>query len=410
MTGVLISAWLDVRSKPLRTFAAIVGMVAAVVTVVLVSAAGILSHDANDAYLARQYGRSVSVTIGAQDFTPTREHHEALVSALQGNGISALSVATTIGRTALLYQGAHLGNDFVVISPEYREIRIVDVLAGAWPTNTANGDVLHAVVTEEWVANNLQAGNQQAIGTVLNYTSFFREGRTSAAYGGLEAYRPLVIDAVVSNDSLAGAANGGVQMAAVAAEPPVDAWSFENTIAWQARVNPQDFPLLQGIVDSVKKEDGTAVFRAERIDQADELQPVLDQQDVTSRAVTIVALLIGGLGILGVGVASVRERGREFGLRRALGASKSRIFSSVIVQTLLEVMIAAALAIPLAAILLQRFSRSLVLESLPLPSSTSLPLESAAQGLVGALAVGLIAGLIPAVNAARTGVVQAIRA
>lgn len=194
------------------------------------------------------------------------------------------------------------------------------------------------------------------------------------------------------------------------AELPVDAWSYESPATWLARVNPDNFGLLQGIVDSVKNDDGTPVFRAERIDQADELQPVLDQQDVTSRAVTVVALLIGGLGILGVGVASVRERGREFGLRRALGASKSRIFSSVIVQTLLEVMIAAALAIPLAAILLQRFARSLVLESLPLPPSTSLPLESAAQGLIGALVVGLVAGLIPAVNAARTSVVQAIRA
>lgn len=410
MTGVLISAWLDVRSKPLRTFAAIVGMVAAVITVVLVSAAGILSHEANDAYLARKYGLPISVTIRGNEVTPTRAQHEELVSALRGNGVSALSVSTAFTRTFVLYQGANLGSDFVVISPAYRDIRIVDVMAGAWPEDTAHGDVLHAVVTEEWVANNLQVGNQQAIGTVLNYTSFFREGRTSPAYVGLDAYRSLVIDAVVSNDSLAGASSGGVQLAAVAAEPPVDAWSYENSIAWLARVNPENFGLLQELVASVKKDDGTPVFRAERIDQADELQPVLDQQDVTSRAVTIVALLIGGLGILGVGVASVRERGREFGLRRALGASKSRIFFSVIVQTLLEVMIAAALAIPLAAVLLQRFSRSLVLESLPLPPSTSLPLESAAQGLVGALAVGLIAGLIPAVNAARASVVQAIRA
>lgn len=408
MTGVLISAWLDVRSKPLRTFAAIVGMVAAVVTVVLVSAAGILSHEANDTYLARKYGLSISARIGEREVRATREHREALASALEENGISALSVATVFTRTVLLHQGASLGSDFVVISPSYRDIRIVDVLAGAWPTDTANGDVLHVVVTEEWVADNLQVGNQQAIGTVLNYTSFFREGRTSPAYAGLDAHRSLVIDAVVSNDSLVVDTN--VPIAAVAAELPVDAWSYESPATWLARVNPENFGLLQGIVDSVKNDDGTPVFRAERIDQADELQPVLDQQDVTSRAVTVVALLIGGLGILGVGVASVRERGREFGLRRALGASKLRIFCSVIVQTLLEVMIAAALAIPLAAILLQRFSRSLVLESLPLPPSTSLPLESAAQGLIGALVVGLVAGLIPAVNAARTSVVQAIRA
>lgn len=407
MIGVFIGAWLDVRSKPLRTFAAIVGMVAAVITVVLVNAAGILSHEANDAYLARKYGLPISVTIRS-DARSTPAQREAITATLGGNGISALSVVTEFTRTTVSYQGSDVGTEFIVISPEYREVRIVDVIAGAWPQETAQGDVLHAVVTEEWVANFLAVSPQQAVGTVINYTSFFREGRTSFTYTGLDARRSMVIDAVVSNESLSGTDLLGI--VAVAAEPPIDTRSFEASPVWLARVNPQDFGLLQGLVGSVTAEDGTPVFRAERTDQADELQPVLDQQDVTARAVTVVALMIGGLGILGVGMASVRERAREFGLRRALGASRVRIFCNVIVQTLLEIVIAAAIAIPLAAILLQRFSRSLVLETLPLPPSTTLPLESAALGLVGALAVGLIAGLMPAVNAARTSVVQAIRA
>ena len=140
------------------------------------------------------------------------------------------------------------------------------------------------------------------------------------------------------------------------------------------------------------------------------LAQVLDQQDVTANAVTIVAFTLGGLGILGVGLAGVRERAREFGLRRALGASKPRIFLGVIVQTLMEVLIAAAIAIPIAAVALRRFARDLVLETLPLPPSTSLPVEAALLGLFGALLVGLIAGLIPAFNAARASVVQALRA
>lgn len=115
------------------------------------------------------------------------------------------------------------------------------------------------------------------------------------------------------------------------------------------------------------------------------------------------------LGILGVGLASVGERGKDFGLRRALGASKRRIFAGVIVQTLLEVLLAAAIAIPLAAVAVELFARRLVLASMPLPSSTGLPLSSAARGLIAALAVGLLAGLLPAVRAVRVSVVQALR-
>jgi putative ABC transport system permease protein len=106
----------------------------------------------------------------------------------------------------------------------------------------------------------------------------------------------------------------------------------------------------------------------------------------------------------------VRERSKDFGLRRALGASKAVIFAGVIAQTLLEVLLAAAAGIFLAAILLELYARDLVLERLPLPSSTALPVESALLGLAGALAVGLLAGLIPAVTAARASVVQALRA
>jgi len=105
----------------------------------------------------------------------------------------------------------------------------------------------------------------------------------------------------------------------------------------------------------------------------------------------------------------VRERSKDFGLRRALGASKLRIFAGVIMQTLLEVLLAAALAIFIAAILLELYARDLVLESLPLPASTALPVSSALQGLAGALLVGVIAGLIPAFSAARSSVVQALK-
>lgn len=154
---------------------------------------------------------------------------------------------------------------------------------------------------------------------------------------------------------------------------------------------------------------GKPAYTVRRVDQSAELTPVLDQQGATGRAVTLVALTVGGLGILGVGLASVRERGRDFGLRRALGAGKARVFAGVTVQTLVGVLLAAAIAIPLAAIALELFARRLVLATLPLPASTALPVGSAVQGLAGALLVGLVAGLIPAVNAARASGVQALR-
>ncbi len=92
------------------------------------------------------------------------------------------------------------------------------------------------------------------------------------------------------------------------------------------------------------------------------------------------------------------------------GTARAVIFTGVIVQTLIEVLLAAVAGIVIAAVLLELFARELVLERLPMPPSTVVPVESALLELAGALIVVLLASLIPAISAARSSEVQALRA
>lgn len=403
MIGDLIAAWLDVRTKPLRTFAAIAGMVAAVVAVVLVDAAGVLSREANDTYLVRQYGLPVTVSISSTSGQGTAAEAARLEATLRDNGIDALSPDTSLFAT-VTYGGTVVFNGARLLSPAYADIRIVDLVAGAWPTDTARSDVLHVVLNEGWAQEGLGLSDQQAIGAVLGYST----DQTAMFDVQSTPVKPMIVDAVASTATNA-FLTANAPIAVVTAIPHPDLLGDIQAMSWVARVNPRDYGLLQDLVSSVTDEEGRPVYTVSRADQGDELAPVLAQQSVTARVVMIVALTIGGLGILGVGIASVRERARDYGLRRALGASTFRIFIGVIVQSLMEVLLATAAAIPLAAILLEVFARDMVLATLPLPPSTLLPLSSAVQGLAGALIVGLIAGFIPAVTAARASVVQALR-
>lgn len=403
MIGDLIAAWLDVRTKPLRTVAAIAGMVAAVVAVVLVDAAGVLSREANDMYLARQYGRTVTVSIFSESGRATKEQAAQLEATLRDNGILAVSPDVN-PPAAVTYEGVQVFHALRLLSPAYNRIRVVDLVAGAWPAGTARSDVLHVVLNAGWAQEALRLTDQQAVGQVLGYNA----GNLPSFDPKTTPVKPMIVDGVVSTGTNA-FAKGDSPISVITASAPADLLARAPVMTWIARVNPKDFGLLTGLVASVTNEQGQSVYTASRADQGDQLAPVLNQQRVTARIVTVVALTIGGLGILGVGIASVRERARDFGLRRALGASKLRIFAGVVAQTLMEVLLAAAIAIPLAAILLQAFARDMVLETLPLPPSTMLPLSSALQGLAGALIVGLVAGLAPAINAARLSVVQALR-
>lgn len=399
MIGTLISAWLDVQSKPLRTLAAIAGMVAAIVAVIIVSAADQISCEANGEYLARHYGKPITMSIMADAGERSPAVEREMTGRLLGAGFRAVSPDTNIHLLGAGPSQEGFGQaDWV--SSAYRDIRVIDMVAGTWPTDTATAVSPHVVVSLKWAQDQGFQG-PELIGQTLMVRIY-----TDSSEPRVARTFPVIIDGVAANSSNA---FENIDILLVS-----DLWDlpFAETdipMAWIVRVNPNDVGTLTEIVQGQVDASGTPYYSMRRADQFDALGPVLDQQEVTGRAVALIALLIGGLGVLGVGVASVRERAREFGVRRALGASRIRIFASVIVQSLLEVVLAAAIAVPLAAILLEIYARDLVLETLPLPSNITLPPASIGVGVGSALLVGLVASLIPATTAARASVIQVLR-
>jgi len=79
----------------------------------------------------------------------------------------------------------------------------------------------------------------------------------------------------------------------------------------------------------------------------------------------VVALILAALGLFGVLSYGVRLRGREFGIRMALGAQRSRIRAMVLRQGLLVSAIGIAIGIVFAAAL-SRFMQSMLFEVSPL--------------------------------------------
>jgi putative ABC transport system permease protein len=404
MIGSVIAAWLDVRTKLLRTLAAIAGMVAAILALVVVDAAGDLSNQANAIYLARRYGRAVTASVQTATGQANLDDRRRLLDALAGNGFTAVSTDQPIPAT-ITYQGQPVQNAFRLVQSKFADIYVVDVIAGEWPTDVANSTVLHVVLNEGFAGQALGLSDQQVIGQPLGYALTNGSGTFNAK---TTPVLPMIVDAVVATDSLP-FQRGDSPVMVVSSNPSDAILEGAQGVQLVVRVNPTDFRMLQDTVARVTDDNGRPLFNIHRSDQAEQLAPVLDQQRVTGRIVAIVALTVGGLGILGGGLASVRERAKEFGMRRALGASRGLIFSGVVVQTLIEVMIAAAVAIPLAAALVQLFARRMVLAQLPLPPHVSLPVSSAVIGLTSALMVGLVASLVPAANAARLSVVEALR-
>ncbi len=401
MSGILTAAWLDVRSAPARTAAAIGGLIAAIIAVIMVNAAAELSQNANQQYIIERWGKVATFSVATDAMAdPMRDdaaNDTSVQAFLASNGIHAVSTNLSVSGAFVIGDAEHAATGFWV-SESYPQVVVMDTTGFEWPTET-HTFLAPRIVLSASFATELGFTKQNAIGQVVMFTP---SGVGPGIYRQTSMLQPVVI-AGVSDTFGIGATNADFLLVSNAymgnlilqLSPPLI-----------VHVNPADARNMSEIISAYPHDER---LRAIRMDQADELAPVLNQQRTTARVVTIIALAIGGLGILGVGLAGVRERSKDFGLRRAIGADKRMIFAAVVMQTLIEVMIAIAIAVPLAAVLVQISARQLVLSSLPMPPSTTLPLQAASIGIMGALAVGLVAGFLPALRAARTSVVEALQ-
>ena len=114
-----------------------------------------------------------------------------------------------------------------------------------------------------------------------------------------------------------------------------------------------------------------------------------------------VSLLVGAIGVGNVMFISVLERRSEIGLRRALGATRGHIRIQFISEAMLLALLGGAVGVGLGA-------ASTAVYAHTKHWATVIPAFAWAGGLASALLIGAIAGLLPAIRAARMSPTQAL--
>ncbi len=136
---------------------------------------------------------------------------------------------------------------------------------------------------------------------------------------------------------------------------------------------------------------------------------LLRQAEATKRTFNIVlgsiagiSLLVGGIGIMNIMLASVTERTREIGIRRAIGAKRRQIISQFLIETVVLSTIGGLVGIILGVLTPKLITFFSGMPTVLTPLSIFLP-------LIISIAVGIVFGLYPAANAARVDPIIALR-
>jgi len=136
---------------------------------------------------------------------------------------------------------------------------------------------------------------------------------------------------------------------------------------------------------------------------------LLQQAEATKRTFNIVlgsiagiSLLVGGIGIMNIMLASVTERTREIGIRRAIGAKRKQIIYQFLIEAVVLSTIGGLIGLGLGALI-----------PLLITHFSGMPTVLTANGiflpLLISMTIGILFGLYPAMHAARVDPIIALR-
>ena len=150
---------------------------------------------------------------------------------------------------------------------------------------------------------------------------------------------------------------------------------------------------------SHKKKDYDIVVPLELLKRAERTKRVFN---IVLGSIAAISLLVGGIGIMNIMLASVTERTREIGIRRALGARRRDIVTQFLVETVLLSGAGGVLGVLLGVVIPIIVSHTANMRTIVTLWSPMLAFSISAL-------VGVVFGIYPAMRAAEMDPVEALR-
>ena len=209
----------------------------------------------------------------------------------------------------------------------------------------------------------------------------------------VDAYIPIDLAKVLYGDSSVKFSGGGIEITSVELH--------------QAIVEVNDIDNVEITADAIKAM--LERFHTKKDYEISVPLALLRQAEATKRTFNIVlgsiagiSLLVGGIGIMNIMLASVTERTREIGIRRAIGAKRKQIITQFLIETVVLSTIGGIVGIGIGVFIPTLITLAAGMPTVVTAVSIMLP-------LIISVGIGIIFGLYPAARAAEVDPIVALR-
>ena len=400
--GVLAEAWGEVRVHKVRVVLSLVGVFLAVFAMTAVTGLGQIVAQVQQEQSERYGGRAATVSVSGYDPMTGMPPDPAEWTAATGELLDRYGITeyATMRSSSALFRlpGGTQELPTTEVSPSYGALHRIEPIAGRWLREGDLESLAPALVVNEFVLAQLGGGEFTAPRSVV----LGGPRPVTAVVVGVvkdDGPYPLVYRAATSGLGAAAAAEAGGSGVYGSGPTQLELWVPDAQVDEVIGAVSSDLGLLlPGLqVDA---------FRLDSPGLADSL----DTLRLAVRGAGAVVLLLGGLGVFNVGMMAVRQRVREIGIRRSFGATSGRVFSAIMLESVVATVLAGLAAVALAVVVVANLPiEQWFNNGVPIADEPGFPVQAAVEGLVAAAGVGALAGLLPALLAVRVKVIDAIR-
>ena len=300
-------------------------------------------------------------------------------------GLRAISAMNWAGPSETIFQGEEANPPMSAVSQDFLLTLGRPLVAGRFFTAADFESYRPVVVIDQFLADKLFKG-QEPVGQRL-----YAQGR------------PYVVVGVVPTKLQSDAPPEGQLMVPMSVYSALTGSRAIDTIQIRAD-NTEDLEDLgnQAKLLLAQRFPGRNFWTVNNVEDILEQQKTLELASQALTVVGMISLLVGGIGIANIMIASVTERTKEIGLRRALGATQSEVLMQFILEAALLSLLGGTAALG-------------VVHGLTVVATDAFKLPYQFEGKIAALAlgsallVGVGAGFPPALRASQLDPVKALR-